>query len=507
LNGSGDVLGYEVTLERLTDYQSLLTAAKLLQAENAALVKMVQKLKARLAQLEGKEAVQLQLQIEELESELARQRKKVFGDKTEQRKQAESSKPASEQPQRGHGRREQPQLPLVEQIHTSDSELACSVCGGELQPWPEQFEESEEIDVIERQFVITKHRRQKYRCSCGGCIQTAPGPRKLFDAARYSVGFAVHVAMAKYADHLPLERQVRTMHRDGLTVDSQTLWDQIDALAKLLAPAHDRLQQYVLSQPVIGADETYWRLMGEKGKREGGDGKRWQAWAVVAPDAVCYRIEDSRSSEAAKKLLGSYSGIVITDGYSGYSSLKKQGARFRLAHCWAHVRRKFVELEEQHPSECKLVLDWIAELYAIESELRGVPPDVRLNTRQARSRPILVALQNWALNTLALPESALGKAIAYMGGVWEGLRVFLDDPNVELDNNRSERALRGVVLGRKNYYGSRSRRGTEVAALLYSLIESAKLADIEPRAYLIAAINAALSGNTIPLPHEIAARD
>jgi transposase len=118
----------------------------------------------------------------------------------------------------------------------------------------------------------------------------------------------------------------------------------------------------------------------------------------------------------------------------------------------------------------------------------------------------LRALQDWALNTPALPESALGKAIAYMGHVWEGLRVFLDDPNVELDNNRTERALRGVVVGRKNHCGSRSRRGTEVAALLYSLIESAKLADVEPRAYLHAAVEAALSRNIIRLPHELAAR-
>lgn len=506
MNWCTDVLGYEVTLEHLTDYESLLAAAKLLQSENSALVKMVQQLKARLAKLEGKEAVQLKLQIEELESELARQRKKLFGDKSEQRKPAETSKTSAEQPQRGHGRREQPELARVEQLHTSEAKLACNVCGGDLAPWAEQFEESEEIDVIERRFVVVKHRRQKYRCSCGGCIQTAPGPRKLFDAARYSVGFAVHVAMAKYADHLPLERQVRMMQRDGLTVDSQTLWDQIEALAKLLAPAHDRLQAYVLSQPVIGADETYWRLMGEKGKRQGGEGKRWQAWAIVAPDAVCYRIEDSRSTEAARKLLGSYTGTVITDGYTAYSSLRKQGARFRIAHCWAHVRRKFVELEEQHPKECKQVLDWIGQLYAIEKESQQDPPDIRLEKRRTRSRPILTAIQNWALETLALPESALGKAIAYMGGVWDGLRVFLDDPSVELDNNRSERALRGVVVGRKNHYGSRSKRGTEVAALLYSLIESAKLADIEPRAYLQAAISAALDGDAIPLPHEIAAR-
>lgn len=499
-----------MTLEHLTDYESLLAAAKLLEAENLAMIKVIAKLKARLAKLEGKEAVQLQLQIAELESELARARKKLFGDKTEQRKQPTpgTNNDDSEHQQRGHGRRAQPLLDVVEKIHTSnESETSCDVCGGQLNPWPEQFEESEEIDVIERRFVITKHRRQKYRCNCGGCIQTAPAPTKLFDGARYSVGFAVHVAMAKYADHLPLERQVRTMQRDGLTVESQTLWDQIEALAKLLAPAHDRLQNYILNQPVIGADETYWRLMGAKGKREGGDGKRWQAWAIVAPNAVCYRIEDSRSAEAAQKVLGDFAGTVITDGYSVYSSLKKQGARFRMAHCWAHVRRKFVELQDQHPEQCKQVLDWIGELYAVESESRDGPPEERLAKRKTRSRQAVLALQNWALSTPVLPESSLGKAIAYMGGVWDGLRVFLDDPNVELDNNRTERALRGIVVGRKNHYGSRSRRGTEVAALLYSLIESAKLAGVEPRAYLQTAVEAALRGDVISLPHEIAARE
>jgi len=127
--------------------------------------------------------------------------------------------------------------------------------------------------------------------------------------------------------------------------------------------------------------------MGEKGKREGGDGKRRQVWAIVVPDAVCYRIEDSRSADAAGKLLGSYTGTVITDGYSAYTSLRKQGARFRIAHCWAHVRRKFVELEEQHPKECKKFLDWIGELYAIEKESQHEPPDVRLEIRRTRSHP------------------------------------------------------------------------------------------------------------------------
>ena len=109
----------------------------------------------------------------------------------------------------------------------------------------------------------------------------------------------------------------------------------------------------------------------------------------------------------------------------------------------------------------------------------------------------------WALATLALPESGLGKAIAYMGGIWNGLQIFLDHADIAIDNNATERALRGVVLGRKNHYGSRSRRGTEVAALFYSFIESAKLVGVGAQTYLLTATNAALRGAIIPLPHEL----
>lgn len=491
-------------LEQLTDRESLLQAAKLLEAENLVMVKMIAKLKKRLAALEGTEAQQLQLQIEDLESELAQARRKLFGDSTEQRKKPVEK--ASEPPkkQTGHGRREQPNIEREERVHVSSDLAACSTCGGELAEWSGQFEESEEVDVLERRFVLTKHKRQKYRCSCGTCIKTAPGPVKLFDGARYSVGFAVHVAIGKYADHLPLERQVRGMQRDGLDIDSQTLWNQVEALAKLLGPAKERLGKYVLSQPVIGADETHWRVMGAKGKADGGDGKRWQAWAIVCPNAVNYRIEDSRSSEAAERVLGGYAGTLMSDGYAVYQSLKKRGAKFSLAHCWAHVRRKFVDIEEQYPEECGRVLELIGNLYEIERRDRDEPPEKRLDARRRESRGIVEAIRTWAFETRALPESNLGKAVAYMGGVWEGLLAFLDDAAVELDNNRTERALRGVVVGRKNHYGSRSRRGTEVAALFYSLIESAKLAEVEPSSYLKAAAISALRGETIPLPHELA---
>ena len=492
-----------MTLDQVDDIETLRGAAKLLEAEVQKLLKLNAQLTRRLNKLEGKDdPEQLSLQIAELEQQLSNLRHKMFGDSSEKRAR---SKPSSENTkQSGHGPRAQPALPEQEQVHLLDTaDQICRACGNPLNPWNGQFEESEEIDVVERKFVLKKHRRQKYRCNCGQCIETAPGPTKLFEGARYSPDFALHVAVGKYADHLPLERQVRIMKREGLSVDSQTLWDQLNALGRVLQPVHDRLQHYVLSHDVIGADETHWRLMAAKGKRNGGDAKRWQAWAITAPDAVCYRIQDSRSAEAAARLLADYDGTVLVDGYSAYSSLKKRGGKFRLAHCWAHVRRKFLELEGSHPRESEAILGLIGQLYEVEKKHKDRPPDQLLEARRAHSKPIIQQIHSWALSTEALRNSPLRKAVEYMGNMWEGLKVFLDDPHVELDNNRTERSLRGVVLGRKNHFGSRSRRGTEVAALFYSLIESAKLAGIGPQTYLKAATQAALRGAQIPLPHEL----
>ena len=328
---------------------------------------------------------------------------------------------------------------------------------------------------------------------------------KLFAGARYSVDFAVSVAIAKYADHLPLERQVKMMERHGLEIDSQTLWDQLNALGNVLEPTYGALRSHVLSQPVIGADETTWRLMAAKGKKNGGDAKKWQVWVAAAPDAVCYQIQDSRSTEAARNLLGDYAGTIVCDDYSAYKSLRKRGGRFQLAHCWAHVRRKFIEAEVEAPAECREAIGLIAELYAVEKCANTGPPEERARLREQESRPIVKRIQQWALGVRALPGSGLRGAVEYMGGMWDsGLLRFLDDPNVPIDNNGTERCLRGVVIGRKNHYGSRSHRGTEVAALLYSLIESAKLAGVGPHTYLKAAAHAALRGHAVLLPHQLA---
>jgi transposase len=478
------------------DGEQLRQAAKLLERENERLLRQVLELKQKLASAEGKGSEQLEL-LAELERQLAARNRKLFGDSSEKRG---SSKTSQEKPsQAGHGPREQPTLAIIEREHVLDAaDHVCPSCGGHLAEMAGQTEDAEEVDVLERQFVLVRHKRKKYRCACGGCIETAIGPDKLIPGGRYAIDFAVSVAIAKYTDHLPLERQVRIMKRQGLVVDSQTLWDQINALARHLQPAHEALRSYVLAQPCIGADETFWRLM------EGnGENKRWQTWAVTAPNAVSYRILDSRSAAAAANVLGDYAGTLLCDGYSAYESLKKRGGRFEIAHCWAHVRRKFVEAEDVAAGPAGEALDLIGELYAVERDCSS--DDDRQRIRDQHSRDIVKRIQEWALRQEALPRSPLRKAIAYMGDLWPGLLRFLDDPRLALDNNATERALRGVVIGRKNHYGSRSERGTEVAALFYSLIESAKLAGVEPDAYLRTAARQAIRGDRIALPHELPA--
>ena len=493
-----------MTLDQIDDIELLRKAALLLQEDNKELVRLIAKMKKELHALRGGDPEQLKLAIAELEQQLAKRNQMLFGDKSEKRSRADESK-AEKELQAGHGPRQQPLLPEIEQVHLLDqADQVCSSCGGALELWEGQHEASEEIDVVELKYVLKKHLRQKYRCRCGACIETAPGPQKLFAGARYAIDFALSVAIAKYADHLPLERQVKMMDRHGLIIDSQTLWDQLNALANVLGPTYTALSTYVLSQAVIGADETTWRLMGGGGKKTGGD-KKWQVWTAAAPDAVFYQIQDSRSTEAARNLLGDYAGTIVCDDYSAYKSLRKRGGCFQLAHCWAHVRRKFIDAEGEAPKECAEAIAMIAELYAIEKRANAGHPEERTRLRNEESRATIKRIEHWALNVRSLPGSGLRNAIEYMGHMWnEGLLRFLDDPNVPIDNNGTERCLRGVVIGRKNHYGSRSQRGTEVAALFYSLIESAKLAGVGPHTYLRAATMAALRGEPVLLPHQLA---
>ncbi len=495
-------------IERITNFDTMRQVAVLLDRQVRSLTTLVRDLADENARLKGQDARSIQREMEALKELLAQRERVIFAEKSEKRHQPGTESPSSERPpRRGHGPRVQPSLPILDVIHELDeADHICPKCGGQLVEMAGQTEDSEEISVIERRFVILRHQRKKYRCACNGCVDTAPGPFKLQPGSRYSAAFAVEAAVSKYLDHLPLERQARIMRREGLTIDSQTLWDQIDVLAGVLQPTCDALTRHVLEADVVGADETWWRLMEKKGS------KRWWVWSVTRDDAVFFKALPSRSQQAAHQVLNGYRGIVMADGYSAYDALSRAGPSFALAHCWAHVRRKFIEAEPHFPDPCRTVLDLIRRLYAVEGEIpsptepanRAEALALRHRLRQERSRPLVRELRDWALAQRPLPESSLGKAITYMLGLWKGLTLFLDDPRIPIDNNTTERGLRGVVLGRKNHYGSRSERGTEVAALFYSLLESAKLAGVEPKLYLLTATRAALRDRkAVTLPHDL----
>jgi len=211
-------------LARENNVDVLRQAAMLLDQENHKLIEKNLALTRENLSLKGEPQLDLAMKLEELEQQLARRNQKLFGDSSEKRRRSAKADEEAE-PQRGHGPREQPELPIVEEIHKLDvPDQTCPQCGGQLQEWAGQFEESFETDVLERRFIRRKHKRQKYRCACQSCVETAPGPAKLTKGGQYSVELAVQVAVSKYLDHLPLERQARIMQRQGLIIDSQTLW-------------------------------------------------------------------------------------------------------------------------------------------------------------------------------------------------------------------------------------------------------------------------------------------
>ena len=499
-------------LEQIRDVDTLQQAAILLEKTVITQQTTIARLKAENARLRG-ETVPAQLELDLLKEQLEALRTKIFAPSSEKRPEdGEVSEQALKAPRRGHGPKTQPLLPVSTLTHTlPEEERTCPVCQGRLEPMGEQSEDSEEITVIEASYQVVTHKRAKYRCSCNASVVTAPGPLKLTPGGRYSPEFAVHVAEAKYLDHLPLERQARAMGRKGLDTDAQTLWDQLMALAKHLTPTYEALCEQVLGSDVVFMDETHWRLM------DGDGSHRWWTWCVASDEAAAYWIRGQRSREAAEHVLGTFEGILMSDGYAVYEALARGAPGIAPVHCWAHVRRKFIEAESSFPEESRKAIDLIGELYEVERGVpslpRGAPEDVRAEAlavrarlREERSRPIIDELRGWAYETKpgTLPQSSLGKAIEYMLSLWPGLTVFLTDPRVPLDNNAAERALRGVVVGRKNHYGSHSRRGAEVAAIFYTLFESAKLAGVDPHRYVLEATRRAIaSPGTATLPENV----
>lgn len=489
----------------------------LLEGEVRTLHEKLLASRRELALLQGKDP---QLALDELLSELKRLEKLRLERELELAAAEASEKDASDAPatgefkskeRQGHGPRPQPRLPVTEEVfELAADQRECKVCGGELVPMGEQFEEYEEITVLERKYSKKIVKCQKYRCSCNSCVETAPGPLRLIPGGRYSLDFAVDIVISKYLDHMPLERQVRMMARQGLEVTSQTLWNQSEALARLLEPSYKALGRMVLEAPLIHADESRWPMLDGQAKSP------WTIWTRSTPEIAHYEILSSKSEKAARHLFTGFEGIVVVDGYQVYEKLAgkenetRAGPRFRLVNCWAHALRKFVAIEDNFPMACQRILHLIGQLYEVERLVPGPFPGdeaaqrLRLSLRQEKSLPLLQEIRTWGETEVGLPRSELGKAVRYMIKRWPALTRFVDDPRIPLDNNHAERQLRGPVVGRKNHYGSKSKRGTEVAANFYTLLETAKLCGVDPAFYLRTAAERALrEPGTVTLPQDL----
>src|SRR5215468_8366943 len=379
-------------------------------------------------------------------------------------------------------------LPREVRTHLPKQE-ACPDCGGELRKLGEDV--SEILERIPAQFQVIRHVRVKLTCTCCERIVQAPAPSRPIERSIAGPGLLAHVLASKFSDHLPLYRQSEIYAREGVELDRSTLADWVGASSRLLEPLVELLRRHVMSATKLHADDTPVPVLAPGlGKTKTG-----RLWTYVrddrpagdaTPPAVWFAYTPDRKGEHPQSHLRSFTGTLQADGYAGFEQIYETG-RIQEAACWAHVRRKFYDLQVAHKSPvAEEALRRIGELYAIEAEIRGRKPEERRQVRNERSRPLLESLKQWLEEILGKlsRKSDTAMAVRYALGRWEALLRFCDDGNIEIDNNAAERALRVVALGRKNFLFAGSDGGGESAAALYSLIGTAKLNGIDPEGYL-----------------------
>ncbi len=369
-----------------------------------------------------------------------------------------------------------PDLPLIEKELEAATPPSCKLCSHELTKM-NVTENSEYITLVEKVYRVERVCRHKYRCGkCHGDIYTVPPLPRIKSGASMSDEVAIDIAVSKYADHLPVERYAKQMERLGMKdVNRQTLIEQTHFLADYLEPVYQNIKAEVESAKVIHADETPWKMLEEE--------KSWQLWGFFTPTSCYYSAEDTRAAKVAGDFLKNCKAEYLgSDAYSGYERATA-GTRVKNFFCNAHARRKFVEAELSYPEATPMV-NFYAELYAIEREITNLKPEEKKIHRQERSKPILDKIKLYIESLSPLPQSSIGKAKSYLQSHWRELTRFVEDGRLPIDNNLAERGLRGPVLGRKNFYGNHSRRGAKTTSVLYSIVESCKLNKINPQKYL-----------------------
>lgn len=425
---------------------------------------------------------QLELRLEDLESAQTESTPSPSNDRPQTIAAREHRRPA---------RRPLPdQLPRETQTY-EPGQTACPECGGALRRLGEDV--SEVLEFVPARFKVIRIVRPKLSCADCEHIVQAPAPSRPIDRGLAGPGLLAHVLVSKFAHHLPLYRQAEIYERSGVDLDRSTLADWVGGSSRLLAPLVDALRRHVLSARKVHADDTPVPVLAP-GTGKTKTGRLWtyvrddRPAGDLSPPAVWFAYSPDRKGEHPQRHLREFRGTLQADAFAGFNALYEDANRgISEAACMAHIRRKFYDLHHAHASPVAAeALRRISELYAIESEVRGRAPEERKQVRQARARPLLDSMREWfeSVHAKLSNKSAVAAAISYALGRWPAMLRYCDDGLLEIDNNTAERALRAVVLGRKNYLFAGSDSGGERAAAIYSLIGTAKLNDVDPEAYL-----------------------
>lgn len=369
-----------------------------------------------------------------------------------------------------------------------DGERSCPRCGNEALEQLGAGRATEVIEYVPGRFVRRRHVQEVLRCRCNGHVVTAPGAPKVIEQGHYGASFIAHLIVAKCVDSLPIYRLEKAFAREGMHIKRSTMNDLFHRGACILEPLYARLLQQIAERYLVQADETRLRMLDDGA----GKPKNGFIWTFVAPDDkggldVAYRFAADRSGQTPREILGGTSGVLLVDGFSGYNSIAEVSSRVRAA-CHAHLRRYFHESLPTSPV-AQEAIDLILELYRVEHDVqeRGVVGTTsHLEFRQQRSAPARDRLKAWLDDNLGrqVPKSPIGVAIRYGLNQWNELGRFLDDARIPLDNNASERALRRVALGRKNYlFVGDADSGANIAGL-YSLAATCEARSINPLEYL-----------------------